>query len=382
MGMTSHDAPSSTRYGVDTTLRIRNHEPPEPFTGTYGPCPRRPADWSRWKGQNLREIDRVEFALANPPFETDPPGSLERTLTVTGVKTIRNRGGPHVVTCFLDGDPSTEYIAKIFDGVDYSLGDPGPGLFDYNDCMSFADRDYSIEAWAYRTMQPVIGGTFVPAYHGSWTFPVGERWVRMILVELVQGECMLDIITRAEDKYGLNVDYARLPPEDFRIRVLKNIHEANLFIWWHAGVRHDDLVPRNVMVKPDGSVVIIDFNHVYIYDFTPSYDMHPRTRELNPRPLPPSLIERLWPFQRGFKTDYPWIRWLPQRWIENPILAAEWVMETYRDDPRCMPPSAFWLNKDIHKEGGEKALRLLESLGREPAASEAPDPQPSEGLTE
>lgn len=378
MGMI-HDAPDSTRYGVNTSLHIRRHVPPEPFGGDYGPSPRRRVDWSRWKGQNLCDINRLEFALTNPPFETDPPDSLERTLTVTGVKTIRNRGGPHVVTCFLDRDTSTKYIAKIFDGVDYPLGDPRSAAEDYNDCMSFADSDYATEAWAYRIMQPVVGGTFVPAYHGSWAFAVGERWVRMILMELVQGECMLDMITRAEDKLGLTVDYARLPPEDFRIRVLKSIREADLFIWWHAAVEHEDLVLRNVMVKPDGSAVIIDFNNAYIYEFSARYDMHPRTRERNPRPLPPSLIERLWPFPFGFKADDPWIHWIPQRWIENPILAAEWVVETYRDDPKFMPPSAFWLNQDIHEEAGEEALRLLESLGREPAAPGAPDPNLPKG---
>ncbi|KAL2146237.1 hypothetical protein VTI28DRAFT_4816 [Corynascus sepedonium] len=272
---------------------------------------------------SLAPIDRVEFALANPPLETKPSGSLEHTLTITGIKTIRNRGGPHVVTCFLDGDSSTEYIAKIFDGVDYPLGDPGPSFHGYNDCMSFADRDYSVEAWAYRTMQPVIGGTFVPAYYGSWTFAIGERWVRMILIGLVQGECMLDIITGAEDKIGLTVDYARLPPEDFRIRVLKNIWEANLFIWWRAAVRHDDLAPRNVMVKPEGRVVIIDFNSVYIYDFTPKYDMHPRTRKQNPRPSPPSIIERLWFYPIGTKaTTHGYIGYLnggskTQAWRPN-----------------------------------------------------------------
>ncbi len=368
--MEIHDG--SARYGVNTTLRIRKHVPPEPFTGAYGPSPRPPADWSRWKGQNLWEVDRVEFALANPPLDTSPRGSLEgtlveRTLTVTGVKTIRHRGGAHVVSCFLDQDPSTEYIAKVFDGVDYPQGEPINGT----DCMTLADLDYSIEAWAYRTIQPAIGGMgFAPAYYGSWTFPVGERWVRMILLELVQGECMLDIIRRAENDNGRAVDYTRLPSEDFRIRVLKSIREAHLFIWWHAGVRHDDLEARNVMVKPDGNALIIDFNNVYIYDFTPMYDMHPRTREQNPRPLPPSLVERLWPFPRGYRADYPWIHWIPQRWIEDPTLAAEWLAETYRDDPRFMPPSAFWLNKDVHEEAGERAVRLLESLGREPAASQ------------
>lgn len=360
----NYDTPDRTRYGAGKTLQIRKHVPPEPFTDDYGPSPRPPVDWSRWEGQGLGEIDRVEFALANPPLETDPPGSIERTLTVTGVKTIRDRGGPHVVTCFLDGDSSTHFIAKIFDGVDYPLDEK------YWDCMLLADKDYSIEAWAYRTMQPVIGGAIVPAYHDSWTFAVGERWVRMIHIELIPGECMLDIITRAEDETGLRIDYTRLPPEDFRIRVLKNIEEANLFIWWHAAVKHHDVVPRNVMVKPDGSVAIIDFNNVYLNDFTASYNNHPRTRKNNPCPLPPSLIEQLWPFPGGYGYEYPWIRWVPESWTKDPNLAAEWLVETYRSDSRFMPPSTFWLNQDFHKRDGAKVVQLLESLGREPAASQ------------
>ncbi len=228
-------------------------------------------------------------------------------MTVTGVKTIGDEGGLHVVTCYLDGDVSIEYVAKIYDGVDYDLGDPHSSGRGCSDCMSFADRDYSIEAWAYRMMQPSVGGTLVPAYHRSWTFNVGERWVCMILIELVQGECMMDIIMRAKAKDGTTgrtvLDYGRLPPEDFRIRVLQNLHEANLFIWWHAAVKHQDLAPRNVMVKPDGGVVIIDFDDAWVNDFTSDYDRHPRTRERSPVPLPPSLIERLWPFPRGYKAD-------------------------------------------------------------------------------
>lgn len=90
-------------------------------------------------------------------------------------------------------------MAKIYDGVDYLLSawddatDAGKG--GNLDCMKWADRDYSIEDWAYRVMQPVIGSTgVVPTYHGSWTFalstdqPGRQRWVRMILVELIEGE--------------------------------------------------------------------------------------------------------------------------------------------------------------------------------------------------
>ncbi len=68
------DVAGATGYEVNTTLHIREHLPPEPFTGDYGPNPRPPVDWSRWKGRYWDQRDRVEFALANPPLETEPPG--------------------------------------------------------------------------------------------------------------------------------------------------------------------------------------------------------------------------------------------------------------------------------------------------------------------
>jgi hypothetical protein len=89
-------------------------------------------------------MDRVKFALDYPPIETDPPGKLERTLTITGSKTRRTSGGAHVPTRFLDGQP-VEYVAKIYDGVHYRMDPNERG----HDCMTAADLDYSLEALAY-----------------------------------------------------------------------------------------------------------------------------------------------------------------------------------------------------------------------------------------
>jgi hypothetical protein len=372
--------PGQILYAPKTTLRSREHLPPEPFTGVYGPNPRPPVDWSPWEDLEWWKIDRIELALAYPPLETTPPGPLEHTLTITGVKTLRdqgsetfqNQGGAHVVTCVLDNDTSTEYVAKIYDGVDYPLGSREEGCLD---CMLLADRDYSIEAWAYRTMQPLIGGTVVPSYFGSWTFALDtgcrdqpQRWVRMIPMELIQGECMLDMITQAETNAGRNVDYGQLPPEDFRVRVLRSIIESKLNLWWLGRVTHDDLEPRNIMVKPDGTVVIIDFNQSYIYDFTAQHDQHPRM--LDPTRLPPSPVEWWWPIPCGFadavKDGGRWGHWVPQRWLQNKVLAAEWLVETYGSNVRFARPSEWWLNRGYHASDGEKVLRLLESLGRKP----------------
>jgi hypothetical protein len=122
-------------------------------------------------------------------------------------------------------------------------------------------------------MQPLIGGTVVPAYFGSWTFtldtnqPGKRRWVRMIIIELIQGECMLDIILRAEQG-GDMMDYSLLPLEEFRIRVLQNIIEAETTISWETAIDHYDIDTRNIMVKPNGTVVLIDFNQAYIHELS------------------------------------------------------------------------------------------------------------------
>ncbi|EAQ84161.1 predicted protein [Chaetomium globosum CBS 148.51] len=365
---------TSTIYRENKTLRIREHLPPEPFTGDYGPSPRPEVDWSPWQDVPYWQIDRVEFALANPPIETEPPTGPERTLTIGRTLTRPSRGGISVVTCFLDGDRSVEYVAKIYDGVDYLLsawddGTEYEGKGGHLDCMKWADRDYSIEAWAYRTMLPVIGNTgIVPAYHGSWTFalqtdqPGRQRWVRMILIELVQGECMLDLMNRGEKEPGSGkMDYALLPPEEFRLRVLQNILEAEVTIWRETAVLHNDIEPRNIMVKPDGNIVIIDFNQATIYDFI-LYDLkHPK--DTDPDSLPLTPIEWHWPLPKSFDK---WARWVPEKWLEDKELSAEWLILTYRGSPRFEPASAGFLDHPVHLRRSKRVQKLLEGLGRKP----------------
>lgn len=350
-------------YPENTVLRIREHVPPEPFLETYGPTPRPPVDWERWGDMKNTESDRVDFALANPPVETEPPGERERTLTVTGTITRRRNAGARVVTCFLDGDPSVQYVAKIYDGVYYPhYGPPGDGV-DF-DCMTQADRDYSIEAWAYRCMHPRFGGSLVPAYFGSWTFsletgrPLGrERWVRMILLELVKGECMADIIKRAQKDN--TIDYSLLPPDEFRIRVLQNLIEALIKLEWDAHVSQADIAPRNVIVKPDGNVVILDFNQATVWDFSSS------DFRVDGQTLPLSPIEEFWPpVSALFKGMQSWI---PKSWKEDMDLAMEWIVRTFRDSPEYTPPTHWFLDGCFHESASERVLGILESLGRKPA---------------
>ncbi|KAL2194742.1 hypothetical protein P885DRAFT_62840 [Corynascus similis CBS 632.67] len=99
-----------------------------------------------------------------------------------------------------------------------------------------------------------------------------------------------------------------------------------------------------------------------VYDFIPNFDMHPRTRKQKPRPLPPSIIERLWPYPRRYKADYSWIHWIPKGWIEDPSLAAVWLVETCPERHQVHATFGVLLNKDIHKEAGERPHECEEDV--------------------
>ncbi len=369
------ETPSPPYYREGAELRIRSHVPPEPFFGGYGDCPRSHVGLN-YNLKYPQDADRIDFALDFPPLETEPPAEDEHTFTITGVKTLRrfhvDGGGAHVVTGYFDGNKDAVYVAKIYDGVDYPLEDGTDGL----DCMTLADSDYATEAWAYETMQPVkgVGARLVPGYYGAWTFALdtgrarGQRWVRMLLLQLLPGETVLSKIMRATVD-GV-VQQARLPGLETRLRILRDTFEAEESICWDAEVLHTDLTPRNVMVEPDGRVVIFDFNRAVVYPF--HYRPHHK-HDKGASPLPESPIERYWPFPPGSGTftdpGNPWESWVPPSWIENPELAAEWLLETWKDPPpgKYMPLSDYFLNNAAHTKRSKKLQAALEKLGRKPA---------------
>jgi hypothetical protein len=360
------------RQGVE--LRIRRHVPPKPFYNGHGRCPRSHVGLNH----NLEfpwEADRVQFALDYPPLETKPPAKEEHTFTITEVKTLRrphvDGGGAHVLAGYFDGDKTAVCVAKIYDGVAYPLADKDEGI----DCMTTADIDYATEAWAYKTIDPVetVAAKLVLEYYGSWTFSLGTNhsrrsWVRMILLELLHGETVLDKIVKATVD-GV-VQPGLLPDEETRLRILKHTLDAERSIWWDAEVLHGDLSPRNVMVEPDGSVLIFDFNQVEISPF--QFQPHSKHSD-NANPLPKSPIERYWPYSPGTGTfiypSKPWASWVPPRWLEDGELAAEWLLEAWRDPApgKYMPLSDYFLNHPAHAQRSKKLQAALEKLGRKPA---------------
>ncbi len=378
---------ASTRYTAGVKLHIQLHIPPWPFGNCHAPPPRAPVPVPRGDSYwDIVTVDRVAFALDNPPVETEPPSDPENfTFTITGTKTTRrfgysydddqDHGGPHVVTGYLDSDDEFVYVAKIYDGVDFPLvnGDDW-------DCMLLADRDYSIEAWAYTAMYqtPTVGGKIVPTHYGAWTFPLEtdqpgrRRWVRMLLLELIPGETMLAKIKRATAQDG-SIQYSLLPPEEFRLRVLKNVLEAESSIFWDAELLHGDLEARNVMVKDDGSVVIINFNQAFMFKYGGREGDHPKRR--GDPTLPESPIDRFWRRSLGMPE---WDRWIPESWLNNKDLITEWFLETWAGADslgKYRPLSDSFLNDLTHKERSRKVLAALEKLGRKPATERrAADP--------
>ncbi|KAK3898548.1 hypothetical protein C8A05DRAFT_37868 [Staphylotrichum tortipilum] len=344
-------------YQKGVELRIRRHVPPEPFYNGHGRCPRSHVGLNHDLEFPL-EADPVEFALKFPPLETEPPDEEEHTFTITGVKTLRrfhiDGGGAHILVGYFDGDET----AICDDGID---------------CMMLADADYATEAWAYEIMQPVEGvaAKLVPEYFGAWTFaldtnhPGRQRWVRMILLELLARETILDKIRKATDDNKVQQDL--LPDEKTRLRLLRDTLDAERSIWWDAEVLHVDLSPRNVMVEPDGR---FDFNQAELFRF--QLRPHSKHRE-DADPLPKSPIERYWPYSPGggtFTYRYePWADWVPPGWLEDGERMAEWLLKTWKDvtPGKYLPLTNHFLNHSAHAERSKKLQATLEKLGRKPA---------------
>jgi len=235
-------------------------------------------------------------------------------------------GGPHLVRCYLDSDKSCHYVAKIYDGVDYPLSGPGPRGYD---CMYRADQDYGREAAAYQNMPLGLQGSIVPRYFGSWTFSV-ESGVRMILLEHVDGEGMLDKIfcakgvtqtdLPAELFDTLPIDYGLLPPERERLDVLASVIEAEVTLL-NVGIAHRDVAPRNVLIsRSTKRVILIDFNKSRVYK---CYEFGRQVlKSWGSNPLPISPIEYYW--KSSWFTD-EFGGWIPQSWFAHKDGVLNWL---------------------------------------------------------
>lgn len=354
-----------SRYGPGVTLAIRAHTPPPPFGRDY-----KNEDAIRHTVRGLKvgdPIDRLDFALSNPPLDTPPAQAKSHVLILLeeiGHRQVR-ASGAHVVRCYLDSDKSCHYVAKIYDGVDYPLVD-----YRGYDCMYMADRDYSCEAAAYQSIPEHLQGHIVPRYFGSWTFSVEtgvhgrRRSVRLILLEHVDGECMLDTILHAKGvtraSHDVNafapVNYQLLPPEPERLDVLARIIEAEIALN-HAGIAQRDLAPRNVLIsRSPMRVVLIDFNFALVYQHFESGRKYLASRD--PNALPTSPVERYWT-DSMFRGEFE--EWIPQSWLldEDNSKMWEWLCTRWGGSTKFAPLSEDFLGN----YGDHPLLRGVRGLG-------------------
>ncbi|KAH7383819.1 hypothetical protein BKA66DRAFT_417355 [Pyrenochaeta sp. MPI-SDFR-AT-0127] len=235
-------------YIVGGSFTAKRHQPPAPFGGIYA-------------GDGLPHIDldpppnQVDWCLSHPP-----EGGLTISkdichFNITGtLRTGLNCGAQILLT--------NEGVAKIFDPMYYRFHPRDFPEFTV-DVTANAASDYSIEAAAYfETMGKKVQGSIMPKYHGSWTLEITQhirglsvtREVRMILIEYVSGESMLDV-----DPDDLN--------QEERDNIMRKLIEADYDLRL-AGIHHHDLEPKNVILSrpttsnyadPKMRLTLIDF---------------------------------------------------------------------------------------------------------------------------
>ncbi|KAK0736562.1 hypothetical protein B0T21DRAFT_348607 [Apiosordaria backusii] len=351
--------PASERYASGIKLNIRAHVPPEPWGPNYHS--------KRPDAIFVNRHDRVKFALNNPPMDPCPWEKLppdeqeEETLIIERYIQQKQVGGSTVVVCHLEKDPSVQYIAKIYDGLDYPfLGEPGTDNEDM-DCMSRADLDYALEASSYILMETRVGQghpVVAPRYHDSWTFPLQThrpgypRWVRMILLEFVEGEVMQDMITQNK----------RVRKKK-RISVLRRVIEAERHLWWNCLLSFKgSLGPSKVIIRKGGTLAFIGFTSVSLYHYF-NRRVHPKHFIEGAPNKAMSPIEQYWPFQPIVEEEFtacgPWRHWLPESWVADVDLFAQWLIKTWAYSDKYQPLPVEWMFQKMFQDKRKPETREL-----------------------
>ncbi|KAI0189876.1 hypothetical protein F4808DRAFT_445172 [Astrocystis sublimbata] len=332
-------------YHCGRVLQLIESRPPAPFgEGGYGPGGRRYGD-EVWRNPK----PRVQQVLDFPPEETrwpskDPPRTAVLTVTKTICVGESRPGGAQIIVCnvHIHGEPHPRTVAaKIYDPLYYPAFRTDPPV------MWAADKDYSREASAYEYMQTQTAKArqkpgFAPKYYGSWTFNLAlnqqgkthKRWVRLILMEHIDGSSMKSLYTYNSQQEGADPDCFHYD-EALRLGVLAELLEG-VVKQFHAGLDQHDLAPRNVMLvsrQPVSSiprVVLIDYN-----------------------------IARVWPYTKG-----------GPKWYQEPNLPVSPAV-VYSDGP----PYHFqgWAPPDFYLEDSQRYKKWLQvTFGGQHAARFAP----------
>lgn len=252
-GRNTPPGPPPASYAIGTSLVAKRHTPSAPFEASYSDVYK--ADLNAGNA-----ISKLGWCLSHPPHLGTTHPEDTRCFTITqAIRAGEDRGAQILLT-------NDRLVAKIYDPLHYNFIDHD---FDRKiDVVITADRDYSKEAAAYEELRgSPLQGCVMPTYFSSWTLDVPTlvdgkeilREVRMILIEYIEGTCMLNVDARKLTKRA-------------RVNVMSKVIEAHMDLFI-AGVRHYDLAPRNTILtnpssltqpldleSPDLRAYLIDFN--------------------------------------------------------------------------------------------------------------------------
>jgi serine/threonine protein kinase len=261
-----------------------------------------------------------EYCLSRHPIAGTSCNDTALHITITAhLRTGTERGAQIVVV-------NNDKVAKIYD----PLYCRWTSEWGYNgqkeDVVRAADQDYYREAVAYEELRGTDAeGNVTASYFGSWTMEVdgehGQRRVALILIEYIQGRCMLDMDPT-------------LLSEKQRKDAIARVLEADALLHYH-GVDQADLHLRNILFAFQDPkillaevefslekvrVVIIDFNVSEVYRLEGR--KHAKLQGL--KPLNPACLHC------GLMGRYANAGWLSTEEARN----GDWLWRRYKGDAR------------------------------------------------
>ncbi|KAK4222303.1 hypothetical protein QBC38DRAFT_519416 [Podospora fimiseda] len=413
---------SSLPYFTGQRLEIHQHTPPDVF-GVHHEVPFGDCTEREWNGYYIKSVaqlelmdDRLLFAVQHPPIETEiNQPAKKKTLEI---QSVIHDNSFILLVCKVDDNSHLEgcsIIAKVYDGVFHPEQD---SMHDHlaPDPMTRADLHYSFESLAYEEIDRA----------GHCDDQGNMRTVRMILLEEVEGaHTMGEIIRGASSKQlvkpdwwddeedpwppvadldseymdmeweELVLDRDLLPALPDRLQVLQNVLVAFDLIWWDVQVKYFDICPDDVLIRPDNTVAIINFEGSIPYQYVESepdlayqnFPDHPKQEPHTPKlARGPNPMRQHWPYSKGqWDAGFPvvagepeilptdersksiWWQWVPQNWLDDPEEAAIWLCQSVRtaDPSRFSPIPKDWLNQQLHNNRSKGVLGMLENLGRD-----------------
>ncbi|KAK3368738.1 hypothetical protein B0H63DRAFT_489118 [Podospora didyma] len=328
-------------YQRDFTVVIKKHNPPPPFGNNFYPATndtrKQPDD------AFLYTATQTELVLAHPPQpRPSPPVPATATLKVIEMfKSPSDGRNAQVLICNITLDPvpgGKPYtaVAKIFDPLYYQFRhDLAPKPVDVTRA---AEIDYAREAAAYQSLKSMgEAGSSAPQYYSSWIFELTfgykrrtyTRPVCLVLMEYVDGACMLNLFVRHDrkEKCGPGV-HALHYDEKYRIDVLGLLLDG-ITRQEHGGVVQNDCGARNIIIvpppfpssagkapSPPRRVVLIDYNYALV-------DRETTTR---PNDLPRNPMDLFWDRVNFF---YELRGWVPDEWDRNDNLFRRWLKDYF-----------------------------------------------------